>query len=251
MSAQIRLIAAGVVCLAVVLAVYGIVWGEGGHQALTTDIVTQILTNRNEFPDIVATVNGDPLTGAALARQVQIANLNAGSSLTPDSAVGAALNGLIRNELLVQEAKNRGLWPSPDDVLSKTRRYIEWLKSLPEGSGERKISEQVFQLQGIDTNSLDANPDFLLYEAREIAVTRLNGAVRASLPAPQQRDPQVVRAAMDRLVDDLIEQATIQLFVYASPAPPFRAGESTNRDGSSGGGIDINSLSTPSTSQPR
>src|SRR5579863_3380222 len=76
--------------------------------------------NKPVSPNVAATVNGRPISYAALDRAMAAAQLpNAASKSNPDQGIGArleALRALIDNEIFLQRAEKEGLLASDADV---------------------------------------------------------------------------------------------------------------------------------------
>ncbi|MDO8612821.1 MAG: SurA N-terminal domain-containing protein [Dehalococcoidia bacterium] len=193
------------------------VLAQGGGGGSDSARLARVLNAPNPFPEVVATVNGQPISGTALARRVEILRMNYEDGLLTGrpgegQLVADALDALIRNELLVQAAKERGVWPTQEEVIAQARRLKEAVLQLPIGSPEREAALRLWEEQGVTVDEIDSDPTVLEGLARELAT----GRVTSDLGRPPPGSPTDIdahRAAVSGFVDTLRAEAKIDVYV--------------------------------------
>jgi len=190
----------------------------GGGTKVTSQTVERVLGTSESFPDVVATVNGQPISGRTLAYNVEIAKMNAGvpaESKASPALVREALQHLIGEELLVQAARARGLWPSQDEVVAAATELERQIKSAP--AAERQADEEGYALQGFTLDDIDSAPALLEVQARVIALARMQTEIEKGLPPDQLHDLNAHRAAIDQFIENLKSQSDIRVFIALPP----------------------------------
>ncbi len=192
---------------------------EGNGGGLDPATVARVLNAPNPFPDVVATVNGQEISGTGLAHRVETLRINyereAGGVPDQESLVTEALDALIANELLAQEAEERGLWPSEDEVVAQAQRMKEIILELPPTSPQREAAETLWEGQGFSIDEIDSNPVILQDVARALATGRVTSDLGRPPPG-QSLDIDAVRAAIKDFTDSLWSEADIAIYVFAT-----------------------------------
>ncbi len=188
--------------------------GAGGLDAET---VRRILNAPNPFPDMAATVNGQPISGTGLARRVEVLRMNyedaPGGVPDQEILVTEALDALIADELLIQAARERGVWPTQEEVVAQAQRMKEAVLQFPPGSAEREAAETLWEEQGVTVDEIDSNPTVLEGLARALAIARIKSDV-GGRPAPGYPiDMTAYKAAIKDFTDSLRDGAEIQVYV--------------------------------------
>lgn len=192
--------------------------GQSSNKSLTTQDVNQIMNADYGYPDIAADVNGDSITGKALS--VAVAQLQGSSSASADAVAPAALGNLIREQLLLQDAKALGVWPSSQELDAAVKDYQSNYDKLPSGSAQQQSVKQTLSLAGVDSSDIASSDLYRQAIERVVAQGAVRSYVRASLPEAEQSDPVAVAKAEDDLVNSLWSQAKIQSFVPITPQIP-------------------------------
>jgi hypothetical protein len=193
---------------------------EGNGGGLDSATVARVLNAPNPFPDVVATVSGQDISGTALARKMEILRINYedAASSVPDEGqlITEALDLLIQNELLAQEAEERGLWPTQEEVVAQAQMMKEIILELSPTSPQREAAETLLREQGFDISGLDSDPAILREIERALGIARITSDVEASPPPGQSLDIDAVRAAIKELGDSLRSDAEISIYVSAT-----------------------------------
>ncbi len=151
-----------------------------------------------------------------LAQSVEVLKINyeATGAAPPESQViQEALDGLINQTLLTQEARRRGLWPSADETAAYAQKRKAQLLKLPADSTERQAVELGFGAEGFSIDNMDSDPRSLEILAGELAGIRLANQVEESLPADQQHDVAAAQAALKAFQASLRSQANVVILV--------------------------------------
>lgn len=212
-------VTAGVLALMVAGAAIGLgtyVLAQESGSGLDTATVDRLVNPENPFPDVAATVNGQPISGVALARKVEVLKINYESAAggVPNDAQLAteALDSLISAELLAQAANERGLWPTQQEVVAQAQKLKEAVLQFPEGSPEREAAEMLWEGQGVNIDEIDSNPTVLENLASALATGRVTSDVGRPPPGyPIDIDART--AAISDFVDSLRSDAEIEIYV--------------------------------------
>ncbi len=190
---------------------------QGNGVSVDSATATRIVNAPNPFPDVAATVNGQEISGTALARNVEILRINyegaVGSVPDEGQLITEALDLLIQNELLAQAARERGLWPSEDEVVAQAQKMKEIILDLPPTSPQREAAETLLREQGFSIDEIDSDPVMLREIERALAIARITSDVQVSPPPGQSLDIDAVRAAIKELGDSLRSEADIAIYV--------------------------------------
>lgn len=150
-------------------------------------------------PEVVALVNGRPISGQALDILVQ----NGGKSAQ------GALNGLINDELLYQAAQRLGLAATEQEITASIRAEEEALPDMTEE--QREFYQWFYAEQGISTEDMVHNP-------------RLRETARASVTIAHVREFITERAAAAKLAGvsaDTIDSPAALETVVNTESPQF------------------------------
>lgn len=109
------------------------------------------------YPDVIATVNGEPIPGVALAQLDAVAEEVAKTPPSPGwpQMQGDPLDCVINQYLLRQAADRLGLEPTRAEVEEYAREYEEDLKKLP--PDKRLEFESLMIAQGFPTENFTAD----------------------------------------------------------------------------------------------
>jgi hypothetical protein len=200
--------------------------GQGAHQLPAISDEERVMNADDGYPDVVATVNGDPISGKALS--VQVAQLNM-SATVPANPPATGLGQLIREQLLLQEAKSLDVWPTSEDIDAAIGRFVSSYNKLSADSEERQFIDNELALQSIDPARLASNDLYRAATEHNEAIGAVKDWVRQSLPESQRNDPAAVEKAEDDLVQGLWSQADIQRFVSIGPEVPGSPGPTIDK----------------------
>lgn len=186
--------------------------GPGG--SVTPETVQRVLETSESFPDVVATVNGQPISGRTLAYNVEIAKMNAGypaGTKADPALVAQALNHLIDDELLIQAARDRGLWPTEEEVASLATNLERQTKDAPPDA--RQAAEVGYRLQGFTLDDIDSAPALLEMHARAMALARIQTQIEENAGPAGPATQEALKAAIASFVQELRRAADIQILI--------------------------------------
>jgi SurA N-terminal domain len=194
--------------------------GDGSSAGGITPVQLQsILQADNGYPDIVATVNGDTITGKALSSTSAALKTQFPAASDSDLA-SLALSSLIRGTLITQAARSLNVWPNDNDITKAVADYQTNYDQLPAGSAAHDTMYQELTMQGIDPANVASSSIFRGVIEQSMAQANIRNYVRGTLLQGQQNDQNTLNQAEDQLVSGLWKQAALQVLVPITPQIP-------------------------------
>jgi len=187
-----------------------------GLGPLTQQVQRIVGADNPTYPEVVAIVNGVPISHQALARQVALLKEvyhQSETEVTPQNLERQALENLIRYQLLAQYAKEHGLWVSFEEAQAFAQQVEDLMKAFPPGSDERLAMEAVWQIQGLNPQSPAADPRVIEGYQLGLSIGRARAYIIQSLPPEVRTNPQALEQAIDDFVANLRRQADVKIFI--------------------------------------
>ncbi len=186
-----------------------IIVADSPDPLLTERSVQLVVASRGGYPDVVATVNSSEVRGDSLSFALALDEFY-GRGDGGAGRLSLVLGQLIENELLVQEAQKRGLWPDNAQIKEAAARSVASLKTLSEE--ELAGTRELYLAQGVDPDNLASDARFLEAQARGLAIGNLRRDLwdqdSGAVPLPSGQDPRLAA-----LVLTLWEDATIEVLI--------------------------------------
>jgi len=174
---------------------------------------TPVALPGDEYPPVVARVNGVAISAKALAQRVYVVE-HAGPGAPPVAdAVKAALEALIRDEILRQAAKARGIKVSDAEVRAYERQQQQVLAQSPDGV---KQVQQLAALEGDDSLATYwADPRTIGTYRDVILLGKLKQQIEKTLVktllTPQPNQPENTQQAIDQFV--AAQHAHVEIYI--------------------------------------
>ena len=165
--------------------------------------------------EVAATLNGTPIL-LATVRQAQImSQVVGGPAQEALNKPGAALDQMIRSELLFQEAARRGLVPADSLVRAQVLEQQAALKSdLAGPSADPTMQKVQAQLAGtgFSVDEYATSPQVFSLFQHSMAVAALTNAITADIPA-DARTQEAIAARLGTLYQQLPDKADVKILV--------------------------------------
>lgn len=186
---------------------------------ISTEDLQRYLNPPNSYPDVVATVNGESISGSRLAVLIEGAHQKQKQADNQPAAVRESLvslpkddqqlqnlmlDELTREQLLMQEARKHGV--EATDADGKAMLDHEKTTAASVKFDDKMASLwQVFMSQG---------DDVLINEyKRYLTLNNAEAYLASQLSSDDQQKPDVVKAHLRQATDDLRASANIQIFI--------------------------------------
>ncbi|CCF83771.1 SurA N-terminal domain-containing protein [Nitrolancea hollandica] len=168
----------------------------------------------HEYPDIVARVNGKPISGLALAQRVFIFQHSPSTpkSINQSNVQQAALDQLIREAVLIGSANEVGITASDKEVADFA---VEQQKAILNGDDPiaRDLYAAAAARLGVSSQGVVADPRALHTYRYGMILGRMYDFVRGTLPEDQRMDPE----AFEKAVGDFVEQHAKDVQILIEP----------------------------------
>jgi hypothetical protein len=177
------------------------------------------------YPDIVATVNGDPIGALALARAEALAT-EAAKTPPPSnlpSPQGDPLDGLIDQMLLAQAADRLGLQPTRAEVEEYAQKEEERLRDLP--ADQRLQWEAQQRALGLPTENFTDSETLMSVYEQSLKLVNLRRYLREQvareegIPVDQVTPPQEGEAMKAFVICERAKADVVVLVPRPTPAP--------------------------------
>lgn len=154
-------------------------------------------------PNVVATVNGDPIYAEGLELHVEGTLANNRQMLqrmppgsfppqvlatlqeTPNQVRHNALTGMIQDCLLLQEGKHLGLTASLSAAQAMARQQLQLIHSLPTSDPARVSFEQYLQANHLTEQTFGTDPRILHGYVETLTMAAVRRHIQAGLPSGQ------------------------------------------------------------------
>jgi hypothetical protein len=187
--------------------------------AQVEQIISELNGAPNPYPQVVATVNGQPISGVSLAHAVEMRRINYRNQAQALPAEGTlrseALDALVNYELLLQAAKARGLEPSADEVVAFARTMQRDALQFAPDSAQRQYIDEVWLAQGLTVDRLDSDPLILHSLTRELTIARIKTEAARENPG-QGVNLRNLRSRVADFIQSLRSQADISVLIDTS-----------------------------------
>lgn len=184
-------------------------------QDASTDVQEQVYNlyqvDGNQLPEVVATANGQEITGLALERRtyiVQQSPVYAGALLTDVRQV--ALEQLIQEAVLVDAANDIGISASTLEATEFAIAQQELSLNGDDPAARDVYIENANQL-GIKPDEFATHPEAIETYQRAMTLGRVYAYIRETLPEADRLNPDAVQEATEKFVDQNIED--LQVFI--------------------------------------
>lgn len=134
---------------------------------------------------VAAVVNGTEIPLARVRQAQLFSQIVGGPAETEMGSGSGALNAMIRDELLFQEAVRRGLQPDPGAVKSEVLRQQQAMRDLlasPNADAKIKEIQAALVSTGFGIDDYDKNPAVFAAFERSAAIAALRAQLVADLP---------------------------------------------------------------------
>ena len=181
-------------------------------------------------PQVVATVNGEPLGAVGLELRVEatLANnrralrqaqqqpgtlppdLLASLEKTPNQVRHDALTQMIQECLLLQEGKRLGLTASLAAAQAMARQQLQIIASLPAADPARIMFEQYLQANHLDEQMFATDPGILQAYRNTLTIAAVKQHIRAGLPPGKPEE-----ASINAYIQQLWQTGSVRVFLSA------------------------------------
>ncbi len=153
----------------------------------------------NEYPKVVAYVDGNPISGKNLAQQIYVIQHSPQDVAFRADAVNVALNWLIQNQVLLEHASDYGINISNDDVQS----YIQQVKAqAAQNQGSQELTQELAKQLGVDPADYYDQPEVIQQYKDGLTLTAVQRYVLSNIPADKRTgdwQSQTIAAFVDSL----------------------------------------------------
>ena len=153
----------------------------------------------DEYPKVVAYVDGNPISGKNLAQQIYVIQHNPQDVAFRADAVNVALNWLIQNQVLLEHAGDYGISVSDDDA----RGYIEQVKAqTAQDPNSQELTKELAKQLGVDPADYFEQPEVIKQYRDGLTLAAVQRYVLATIPADKRSGDWQSQALAD-FVDSL------------------------------------------------
>lgn len=161
------------------------------QQALLSEAIQ---VNGDQYPEVVATVDGHPISGKNLAQQVYVIQHNPQDAEFRKDAVNVALNWLIQNQVLLDHANDVGVNVSDNDV----KGYIQQVKAQAEQDpGSQELTKELAKQLGVDPADYFDQPSVIQQYKDGLTLAAVQRIVLSKTPAAQRTGNWQAQALAD------------------------------------------------------
>ncbi len=180
------------------------------------------------YPDVVARVNGQPISGKALAQRVYIVQNSRTPGLDKTDPVRTALNQLIGEAVLTQVAPAHGVSVSEDEA----RAFAQSQRRMAEQAQDhdKEALAALAASLGVSPEEYFTDPRVIETYRQGMILGRMRGQVLETLPAERRGDPAAQQAAIADFVARSGARVEVLIDLRPTPQPsrdPLPAGQPT------------------------
>lgn len=160
---------------------------------------------------VVARVNGKPISETALLKRIY--NIETSPITEPeegDNVRQAALDRIIRDEVLLIAAESLGLAASREDASAFASDQLTTLLSSDDPNAQKALELSVSAL-GVPLEASASDARVIELFERYLTLGAVYEHIRAQLPAEQQSSPQALEAGLDDLAAEYYGQVEIEI----------------------------------------
>ncbi len=177
-------------------------------------IIHAMSVDGSEYPAVVATVNGRPISGKALARRIYtLTNSPAvpggAATSSPAGAVEQrALQQLIREQVILDVADELGLTASTDEAAAFAKKQQQLFLTSDDPAAKAVYAAAAAQL-GIPPGEFATQPDAVEVYRDALTRSHVYAYITSQLPPEQRNDHAAFQAALDAFIDQHTRDVTI------------------------------------------
>ncbi len=161
----------------------------------------------DQYPEVVAYVDGHPISGKDLAQQVYVIEHNPQDVALRSDAVNIALNRLIQNQVLLEHASDYGINISDDYV----RSYVQQVKAhSAQDPSNRDLTNELAKQLGVDPADYYDQPQVIQQYKDGLTLNAVESYVLSNVPA-NKRTGDWQSQTIAAVVDSLNPQVKIQI----------------------------------------
>jgi hypothetical protein len=207
----------------------------------TTSYVPAKVVN-TKYPDIVAKVYSEEITGAQLTSHIAVVKNNwekINKPKTDTECEKLALQQLVKNALLDHEAQVKGITTNEEEAKNSVTNTVNYLMSLNDNdTNKAKFLEEIKETGFSDPNQYENDPTVIGFYQKSLTRGKVQKAITDAVPLPtndeiknfitqhnlqnvsldQQKIQQAVyqqkqNAALNQYIKQLVNGNSYQLFV--------------------------------------
>lgn len=201
-----------------ILAFGGLTLGAGAQVEDPAEQLRTLLDSDHGYPEVVATVDGDPVYGRELSLRIEM--MEQDPTWAGRSVETIALGSLVGDRLLLLKARELGIWPSENEVTERIARIQSEYAKAGAGSSVRTAIDTALSVQGLTIDELQTNQSVRAVYERALAIAKVHQYVWQSLPPAEKGDSDKVLAAQDALLKASWERANIVVEIGVTPELP-------------------------------
>lgn len=165
----------------------------------STTVRTAVQATGNGYPAVVARVDGKPISGQMLAQRMVIVSSNQ-PQLSKPQAEHEALESLIQDAVLIQQASKQGLTISDGQVRSYVQSVAQSILNSSNDPEAKATLKAAASGLGISPGQYAQDPRVLSAYKADMTRGRMVQHILASLSPQQRSDPAAVKAAIAAFV---------------------------------------------------
>jgi len=149
--------------------------------------------NGSEFPNVVAYVDGNPITGQQLTREIYILQHTAGVVVGQSSVTQVALQQIIEDMILIDHASDYGIAISMDQARAYAQQQRTFALNNP---ATRQSISLLAQQLGVSVEAYFSQPQVIDGYRKLMTLKAMQGAILSTLPADQRANSANEQAAL-------------------------------------------------------